>query len=69
MTQKEMVLQHMKERGSISSFEAFTEYGITRLAARIHDLRDDGYKIKGSIHNARNRFGKTVRFERYTLEG
>lgn len=68
MTQKEIVLRHMKEMGSISSFEAFTEYGITRLAARIHDLREDGYNIKASVHDARNRYGKKVRFERYTLE-
>lgn len=67
MTQKEMVLRHMKEMGSISSFEAFAEYGITRLAARIHDLREDGYNIKSSVHDARNRYGKKVRFERYTI--
>lgn len=68
MTQKERVLRHMKDRGSISSFEAFSEYGITRLAARIHELRDDGHSIKASVHNARNRYGKKVTFERYTLE-
>lgn len=68
MTQKEMVLRHMREMGSISSFEAFSEYGITRLAARIHDLREDGYNINSSVHDARNRYGKKVTFERYTLE-
>lgn len=66
MTQKELVLRHMKDYGSISSFEAFQEYGITRLSARIHELRADGHEIKGTCHKARNRYGKPVTFERYS---
>lgn len=68
MTQKEMILRHLEEYGKITSFEAFVEYGITRLAARIHDLRADGYKIKSTVQYARNRYGKKIKFERYTLE-
>ena len=69
MTQKEMIVRHLTDYGHITSYEAFTEYGITRLAARIHDLRADGYKICGAVQYARNRYGKKVKFERYSLEG
>ena len=67
MTQNEMVLKHMQDYGSISSAEAFTEYGITRLSARIYDLRRHGHCIKGQQVEKTNRYGKKVWFDRYTL--
>ena len=45
MTQSEQILNYMKEHGSITSMEAFSRLGITRLSARIYDLRKDGVKI------------------------
>lgn len=68
MNQKQMILRHLRDYGHITSYEAFTEYGITRLAARIHDLRADGHNIKSMVQYARNRYGKKVKFEKYTLE-
>lgn len=44
-TQKQLVLDHLRNKGSISSMEAFELYDITRLAAVIFDLRADGYRI------------------------
>jgi len=44
-TQKERALWHMQEVGEIDRKIALDEYGIGRLAARIRDLRDDGYVI------------------------
>lgn len=46
MTQIERVIKHLKEYGSITPLEAIREYGITRLGARIWDLRDLGYDIE-----------------------
>ena len=54
MTQAEQVLQHMRERGGITSMEAFELYKITRLSGRIHDLRQQGYKITTDKEKARN---------------
>lgn len=45
-TQKSVVLRHLRHYGSISAFEAITSYGITRLAARIFELKQDGYKFE-----------------------
>lgn len=39
MTQCEMILKHMEECGTITSWEAMQEYGIMRLASRITDLK------------------------------
>ena len=55
MSQTEKVLNHMKENGRITTFEAFMTYNITRLSARIYDLKEQGYQIarlKPESHNA-----------------
>ena len=45
MTQKEKVLNHLKEYGQITSMEAFERYKITRVGAVIDILRKEGYEI------------------------
>ena len=64
-SQIERILRHIDEHGSITPFDAFTEYGITRLAARIHDLRADGVNIEGEMEEKENRYGEKVRYMRY----
>jgi hypothetical protein len=44
--QREVVLGHIGREGSITSFEAIQLYNITRLAARVHDLRKLGHIIE-----------------------
>lgn len=45
MTQKQTILEVLRE-GPLCSFTMFTDRRIThRLAARIHDLRRDGHAI------------------------
>lgn len=39
MTQQDQILTHLKEHGSISIWESITRYRITRLSARIHEIR------------------------------
>lgn len=46
MTKKEKVLEHLKTKGSITSWEAFTLYRATRLSDIIFVLRKDGYDIE-----------------------
>jgi hypothetical protein len=48
-SQKQAVLSHLKEYGSITPLEALKLYGCLRLGARISDLRDEGYKITTDI--------------------
>lgn len=37
-TQCQLVVEHVEKNGGITAWEAISEFGITRLAARIHDL-------------------------------
>lgn len=68
MTQKEMVLDMLKTNGSITSWEAFTELGTTRLSGRIFDLKKDGYEIEKENITRKNRYGHSVTFAKYTLK-
>jgi len=67
MTQKEMILQYMKDDGSITPWEAMRELGIMRLGARIWDLKHDGIGIKTEKVKSKNRYGRTTQYARYSL--
>ena len=67
LTQCERIIDYMTQFGSISSFEAFTDLGIVRLASRIHDLKGQGYNIVSEMKTSKNRFGETVFFKVYRL--
>ena len=68
-TQKEEVLAYMRDYGSITTFEAYTELGVTQLGARIKELENTGWQI-GRIRKARvsGRTGKTVRYVEYFIQ-
>ena len=68
MTQCERIIDYMNKFGSITTMEAFSDLGITRLASRIHDLREDGYEIEREIIRGKNRFGEPVHYMRYSLK-
>ena len=44
-SQAEMILEYLQNYGEITAIEALTAIGCFRLAARISDLRADGYNI------------------------
>lgn len=68
MTQCEMILKYLEDFGSITTYEAFVELGITRLASRINDLINDGYNFKKTWVYKNNRYGKSIKFLKYELE-
>lgn len=67
ITQKELVLDHMRMHGSITDIEAFNLYGICRLSARIHELRNDGHTIETEFVKSKNRYGKRVAYGCYKI--
>ena len=69
MTQNEMIVNHLREHGSITQLEALKEYGCMRLASRISDLRKTGIKIIRLTETSRNRYGQKIRYARYIMEG
>ena len=66
MTQVQKVLSHMREHGSISTMEAF-DYGITRLASRIFEIRRMGIGVEAETVTGKNRYGEPVHYARYSL--
>lgn len=66
-SQVDMVYEHLKAYGSITTWEAIKEYGVTRLSAVIYILRKEGYKIISETETTTNRFGKKVNYAKYIL--
>jgi hypothetical protein len=68
VTQKERVLQHLREHGHLTSWQAIKEYGCTRLADVIFRLKDE-YSIATQMQETTNRFGDKVRYAKYVFVG
>ena len=66
-SQCEKILTFLRECGSITPLDALREFSCLRLGARIWDLKQQGYKIRTDIESAKNRYGDTVHYARYTL--
>jgi hypothetical protein len=67
MTQRDIILWHLQNVGTLTRAQAASEYGIYELAARIVELKRLGYNITSTRGSSVNRFG-VVRFKIYTLE-
>ena len=65
MTKTEKVLEHLKEHGSITSWEAIKLYSATRLSAIIFSLRNKGYKIISEPVSFVDRYGDKSQFAKY----
>lgn len=67
-TQRDKVIDYIKKFGSITSFEAYADLGITQLGARVFELKERGFKILTTCETGKNRYGENVRWYRYYLE-
>lgn len=67
MSQKDMVLDYIREFGSITPIDAFRDLGVTRLAAKIFELKKDGHDIHTEREHGKNRFGQATRYARYSF--
>ena len=67
-TQNKKILRYLEtHKRGITSMDAFEEFQITRLSARIFDLRKMGYPVRTFIVQTTNEDGNVVRYARYTL--
>lgn len=67
-TQKDRILDYLKRFGSITPMDAFNDLGITKLATRVSEMRDDGIEFKIIIEHGKNRFGTPTHYARYELK-
>lgn len=66
-TQKQRIINYIREFGSITSYEAYADLGITQLGARIDQLKKEGYEFKTEWESSTNRFGERTDYKRYYL--
>ena len=67
MSQNDMILDYLRQNGSITQAEAISQFGCYRLGARIWELKQRGHKIIKVMEASRNRFGILTRYARYAL--
>lgn len=66
MTQKERILNHLKEYGSITPLQALSLYGVYRLSSCINRLkRKDGHKIVTRKTEGVNQYGEPTQYAEY----
>lgn len=64
---RERILQHIREYGSITTFQAFVDLGCTRLSEYIRQLRLE-YNIQDEWIYATNRYGEKIKYKKYWLK-
>lgn len=66
MNQNDRLLLALK-KGPMDPLKALRELSCFRLAARIAELRDAGYRITKTMKRVRNKFGEECRVAEYRL--
>lgn len=67
MSQCNDILRHLETHRGITAIVALDRYGCFRLAARISDLRAQGYQITTVSKEVINRYGEKKRIAEYRL--
>lgn len=68
MNQRQRIINYINQFGSITSKDAYDDLGITQLATRIKELKEQGYQFNTKWESGKNRYGEKVDFKRYFLE-
>ena len=66
MTMEQRVLKYIKDFGSITTWEAFSELGITRLSEYIRRIREY-LNVGDEWVKTTNRYGDKVEYKKYFL--
>lgn len=67
-TQKDRIMDYLNKFGSITSWQAYEDLGITQLATRIKELREQrGINFKKERVYKENRFGQMCHFDKYMI--
>ena len=67
INQRQRIINYIRECGSITSLEAYKDLGITQLATRIKELKEQGYEFRTEWESSINRFNEKVDYKRYYL--
>lgn len=67
MSQREMILNHLIHRDSITQREASVRYGVGRLAARIEEIRQRGNNIATKMIPVTKSNGESTHVGEYSM--
>lgn len=67
MSQNDKVLKYLQEHKKMASMDAINHLRITRLSARIADLRDRGIEIDSETVYKRDEGGNPIHYSVYSL--
>jgi hypothetical protein len=66
--QQQQVLDYLAKNLTITTAEANTHLGVTRLSSRIFDLKAKGYEFDRQLVVTKNRVGKPIRHAQWRLK-
>lgn len=66
-SQCDRIHEAMKRGEAVTQLDAWARFGVSRLAARIYDLKEQGVEIASESVEVQNRFGEECRVKRYRL--
>lgn len=67
-TQENMILEYLKEHGSMTNLDALIRLGVSQATARIWGLKRRGIRVKTRPVKVVNRYGESTRIVEYYLE-
>lgn len=67
VTQHERIYNYMKDFGTITPMQAFSDLGVTKLSTRIGEMKRKGVPIEQSSVNVKNRYGDKTEVMQYWL--
>ena len=68
-TQCQKIVDYIDRFGSITSWQAYADLGITQLGARIYNLKEKGYEFTTKRIYTTNRMGEKTHYDEYRLVG
>ena len=68
-TQCQKIIDYIDRFGSITSWQAYADLGITQLGARIYNLKEKGYEFTTKRIYTTNRMGEKTHYDEYRLVG
>jgi len=69
ITQRDRVLQYMREHNGITAYEAVKEVGCLQLSARICELQKEGHMFSTELIKNVNRYGDPCHYYKYRYVG
>lgn len=67
-SQLDRILAVLESGGTLTALDALEDFGCSRLASRITDLKRKGYPVASRMVTRRNRYGRLCRVAEYYME-